>query len=284
MCCWRASQIHYPSVNCIGFWRLTAGSIWFSRSLLNSKASSTRNGFNNMSLWPHKMTQALWEASRFTRRTPRGAAPAWDERRWSCARRAERQQGRGCEGFDARFFILFWGGAEKSWSNSCWLESGAFRLWPFGATALWADVNLVLWSWCSRCFFAFSSYLKMSTRWSRISANDTSSYQVNTPFTNFHSTVVPNMVIFLFWLRPFFRVSYFLIRMWDMTMFWCLTSICRLRVIKYASEVGFYAEQHRLFSSLHCSAHLVAGGFHCHQRIKQIKLYLEMAAKLDVLL
>lgn len=41
--------IRYPSVNWIGFWRLTAGSILFSRSLLNSKASSTRNGFNNIS-------------------------------------------------------------------------------------------------------------------------------------------------------------------------------------------------------------------------------------------
>lgn len=57
--CPLSAVIRYPSVKCIGLRRPAAGSILFSRSLLNSKASSTRNGFNNMSLWPHKMTQAL---------------------------------------------------------------------------------------------------------------------------------------------------------------------------------------------------------------------------------
>lgn len=158
--------IRYPSVNCIGFCRLAAGSILFSRSLLNSKASSTRNGFNNMSLWPHKMTQALWEASRFTRRRPCGAALLWDERRWSCSRRAATLQGRGCEGLGAGFFIFFWGWAAKSSSSSCWLDSGALRFWPCiwlltpGSLGPSAEANLVLCSWCSRCFFAFSSYLQ----------------------------------------------------------------------------------------------------------------------------
>lgn len=169
--------IRYPSVNCIGFWRLTAGSILFSRSLLNSKASSTRNGFNNMSLWPHKMTQALWEASRFTRRRPRGTALLWDERRWSCSRRAATLQGRGCEGLGAGFLIFFWGCAEKSSSSSCWLDSGALRFWlcalPLGMLILVslgpsAEASLVLWSWCSRCFFAFSSYLQSSTKCFRV--------------------------------------------------------------------------------------------------------------------
>lgn len=158
--------IRYPSVNCIGFCRLAVGSILFSRSLLNSKASSTRNGFNNMSLWPHKMTQALWEASRFTRWRPCGAALLWDERRWSCSRRAATLQGRGCEGLGAGFFIFFWGWAAKSSSSSCWLDSGALRFWPCiwlltpGSLGPSAEANLVLCSWCSRCFFAFSSYLQ----------------------------------------------------------------------------------------------------------------------------
>lgn len=152
----------------MGFWRLTAGSILFSRSLLNSKASSTRNGFNNMSLWPYKMTQALWEASRFTRRRPRGTALRWDERRWSCSRRAATLQGRSCEGLGAGLLAFFWGCAAKSWSSSCWLDSGALRFWPCAGpleglplAPLWpsAEANLVLWSWCSRCFWAFSSYL-----------------------------------------------------------------------------------------------------------------------------
>lgn len=165
--------IPYPSVNCIGFCRLSAGSILFSRSLLNSKASSTRNGFNNMSLWPHKMTQALWEASRFTRWRPRGAALLWDERRWSCSRRAGTLQGRGCDGLGAGLFIFFWGCAENSSSSSCWLDCGALRFWlrkwllevlTFSSLGPSAEANLVLWSWCSRCFFAFSSYLQSSTK------------------------------------------------------------------------------------------------------------------------
>lgn len=175
--CWLFADerwvIPYPSVNCIGFCRLSAGSILFSRSLLNSKVSFTRNGFNNMSLWPHKMTQALWEARWFTRRRPCGAALRWDERRWSCSRRAATLQGRGCEGLGGGFFIFFWGCAEKSSSSSCWLESGALRFWlrmqvvvvlPFGSLGPSAEANLVLWSWCSRCFFAFSSYLQGSTK------------------------------------------------------------------------------------------------------------------------
>lgn len=160
--------IHYPSVNCIGFCRLTAGSILFSRSLLNSKASSTRNGFNNMSFWPHKMTQALWEARRFTRRRPRGAVLFWDERRWSCSRRAAMLQGRRFEGLVAGFFVFFFGCAENSSSSSCWLDSGALRFWPtiwlFGAFTLGSlgpsvETNFVLRSWCSRSFFALSSNL-----------------------------------------------------------------------------------------------------------------------------
>lgn len=162
-------MIRYPSVNCIGFCRLTAGSILFSRSLLNSKASSTRNGFNNMSLWPHKMTQALWEASRFTRRRPRGTARLWDERRWSCRRREATLQGRGSEGLCAGLRFFFWSCAEKSSFSSFWLDSGALRFWPLGVLTLvspgpWADAILALWSWCSMCFFAFSSYLQSSTK------------------------------------------------------------------------------------------------------------------------
>lgn len=169
--------IRYPSVNCIGFCRLTAGSILFSRSLLNSKASSTRNGFNNMSLWPHKTTQALWEASRFTRWRPLGAALLWDERRWSCSRRAVTLQGRGCEGLGAEFLVFFWGLVEKSSSSSCWLDSGALRFWPctrlfgvltFGSLGPSAETNFVLWSWCSRCFFALSSYLQSSNNSLRV--------------------------------------------------------------------------------------------------------------------
>lgn len=171
--------IRYPSVNCIGFCRLTAGSILFSRSLLNSKASSTRNGFNNMSLWPHKMTQALWEASRFTRRRPRGTALLWDERRWSCSRREGTLQGRGSEGFGAvaRLLLFFWGCAEKSSSSSFWLDSGALRFWPCAwnldvimpvSVGPSAEASLVLWSWWSRCFFAFTSYLQRTTKTFRV--------------------------------------------------------------------------------------------------------------------
>lgn len=157
--------IRYPSVNCIGLCRLTAGSILFSRSLLNSKASSTRNGFNNMSLWPHKMTQALWEASRFTRRRPRGTALLWDERRWSCCRREGTLQGRGSEGLCAGLRFFFGSCAEKSSFSSFWLDSGALRFWPLGVESPGrsAEANLALWSWCSMCFFAFSSYLQSST-------------------------------------------------------------------------------------------------------------------------
>ena len=153
-------MILYPSVNSIGFCRLSAGSILFSRSLLNSKASSTRNGFNNMSLWPHKMTQAFWEARRFTRRRPRGAALRGEERRWSCSRRAATLQGRGCQALGAELFIFFWGWAEKSSSSSCWLDSGALRFrlrtWLLGVLTVG---SLVLWSWCC---FAFSSDLQSS--------------------------------------------------------------------------------------------------------------------------
>lgn len=161
--------IRYPSVNGIGFCSLTAGSILFSRSLLNSKASSTRNGFNNVRLRPHKMTQALWEASRFTRRRPRGTTPPlWDERRWSRSRREATLQGRGSEGLGAGLLLLFWGSEEKSSSSSLWLDSGALRFWPRRVPALtspWAsaEANLVFSSWCSRCFFAFSSYLQSAT-------------------------------------------------------------------------------------------------------------------------
>lgn len=162
-------MIRYPSVNCIGFCRRTAGSILFSRSLLNSKASSTRNGFNNMSLWPHKMTQALWEASRFTRRRPRGTALLWDERRWSCRRREGTLQGRGSVGLCAGLRFFFWSCAEKSSFSSFWLDSGALRFWPLGVLMLVfpgpsAVANLALWSWCSMCIFAFSSYLQSSTK------------------------------------------------------------------------------------------------------------------------
>lgn len=38
----------YLSVNIIGFSSGSAGSLWFSRSLLNSRASSTLYGFNNI--------------------------------------------------------------------------------------------------------------------------------------------------------------------------------------------------------------------------------------------
>lgn len=157
-------MIRYPSVNCIGFCRLTAGSILFSRSLLNSNASSTRNGFNNMSLWPHKMTQALWEASWFTRRRPRGTALLWEERRWSCSRREGMLQGRGSEGLGAGVLFFFWGCAEKSSSSSFWLDSGALRFWPlaprFVSMVPSAQASLVFCSWCSWCFWAFSSYLQ----------------------------------------------------------------------------------------------------------------------------
>lgn len=186
--------IRYPSVNCMGFCRLAAGSILFSRSLLNSKASSTRNGFNNMSLWPHKMTQALWEASRFTRRRPRGTALLWDERRWSCSRREGTLQGRGSEGLGAGLLFFFWGCAEKSWSSSFWLDSGALRFWPC-AWPLWAlmlvslgpsaEANLILWSWHSRCFFAFSSYLQSSTKSFRVTT------AVTTPLCYLIQAVIP---------------------------------------------------------------------------------------------
>lgn len=159
----RDGVIRYPSVNCIGFCRLTAGSILFSRSLLNSKASSTRNGFNNMSLWPHKMTQALWEASWFTRWRPRGRAPLWEERRWSRSRREGTLQGRGSEGLGGRALLFFWGCAEKSSSSSFWLASGALRFWPLAlssASAGPSEARLLLCSWCSCCFLAFSSYLQ----------------------------------------------------------------------------------------------------------------------------
>lgn len=186
--------IPYPSVSCIGFCRLTAGSILFSRSLLNSKASSTRNGFNNMSLWPHKMTQALWEASRFTRRRPRGTALLWDERRWSCSRRAARLQGRGCEGLGAGLLIFFWGCAEKSWSSSCWLDSGVLRFWPLWGVLLVslgpsAEAILVLCSWCSRCFFAFSSYLQSSTKSFRVTTVVTILFEIYSLLPSQHAQI-----------------------------------------------------------------------------------------------
>lgn len=156
--------IRYPSVNCIGSCRLTAGSILFSISLLNSKASSTRNGFNNMSLWPRKMTQVLWEASRFTRQRPCATALLRDERRWSRSRREGTLQGRGSEGLGMGLLFFFWGCAEKSSSSNFWLDSGALRFWPRWSLTPSAEANLVLWSWCSRCFFAFSSYLQSSSK------------------------------------------------------------------------------------------------------------------------
>lgn len=155
--------IRYPSVNCIGFCRLTAGSILFSKSLLNSKASSTRNGFNNMSLWPHKMTQALGEASRFTRRRPCGSVLLWEERRRSCSRRKGMLQGRGSEGLGTGALLVFSGCVEKSSSSSFCLDCGALRFWPLAArsdsVAPSAEASLLLCSWCSRWFLAFSSNL-----------------------------------------------------------------------------------------------------------------------------
>lgn len=162
----------YPSVNCTGFCRLVAGSILSSRSLLNSKASFTPNAFNNISFWPHKMTHAFWEASRFTSWRSRGVAWLWDERRWSFRRRAATLHGRGWVALHSGIFSFFWGCTVKSSSSSCWLESGALRFWPgtcaFGVFAAGSlhrssDACLVFWLWCSRCFFACSSYLQSPT-------------------------------------------------------------------------------------------------------------------------
>ena len=127
---WETWVIPYPSVNCIGVCRHTAGSILFSRSLLNSKASSTRNGFNNMSSLPHKTTQAQWEAKRFTSLRPSGPEPLWDDRRLSLCLRAARLNGRGLETFAGALFLAGW--EEKSLSRICWLESGALRFRPWG--------------------------------------------------------------------------------------------------------------------------------------------------------
>lgn len=147
---------------------LAAGTILFSTSLLNSKASSTRNGFNNVRLRPHKMSQALWEASRFTRRRPRGSAPPpppplWDERRWSRRRRDATLQGRCIEGRGAAVRLFFCGSALNSSSNSLWLDGGgALRFRPRPASPLESATaaERLFCSWCSSCFWAFSSYLQ----------------------------------------------------------------------------------------------------------------------------
>lgn len=163
----------YPSVSCTGVCSRAVGSILSSRSLLNSKASSTRNGFNNMSFLPHKTTQAPWEAKRFTSLRPCALELFWLERRLRLRLRVSILNGRGLESLAG--LLLLGGWAEKSLSRACWLARGALRFTPwalfneelaficFLPSAHWPPPSVALFLWRLKEFRDFSallSYLK----------------------------------------------------------------------------------------------------------------------------
>lgn len=147
----------YPSVSCTGVCGRAVGSILFFRSLLNSKASSTRNGFNNMSFLPHKTTQAPWEAKRFTSLRPFAPELFWLERRLRLRLRVSILNGRGLESLAG--LLLLGGCAEKSLSRACWLARGALRFTPwalfneelaficFLPSAHWPPPSVALFLW-----------------------------------------------------------------------------------------------------------------------------------------
>lgn len=123
------NETGYPSVSSTGVCSLTVGSILSSRSLLNSKASSTRNGFNNMSFLPHKTTQAPWEAKRFTSLRPCTLELLCSERRLRLCLRVAIVNGRGLENLAGLLLLEGW--EEKSLSRACWLARGALRFTPW---------------------------------------------------------------------------------------------------------------------------------------------------------
>lgn len=135
------AETHYPSVSCIGGCRLAVGSILFSRSLLNSRVSSTLNGFNNMSFLPHKTTQAQWEGKRFTSRRPCSLV---SERCSGCSARlrAAMLNWRGLDILVGFFLLSGW--ELKSLSRVCWSDSGALRFTP------WALFRKKSACWCCR--------------------------------------------------------------------------------------------------------------------------------------